>query len=192
MWDKMLAHWNDWSHPLRPNSEDILNYSLSLFEYRTRLLLGATPELIPLSTDQVDKVSNGIDWFNLPYPKESFDAIFGDNSMGASGPELLNAVFPFLRPGGVFVTRQFLLNNSKKHTDNFLIKKFQGWNKTFLPVQEIYDKYGDTPTTRDYNGSKDVYYFPTLEQLWNLRPYKEIIYPSYDFGEFFPIIVWKA
>ncbi|MBZ5590192.1 MAG: hypothetical protein LAO05_16690 [Acidobacteriia bacterium] len=191
MWDKMLGHWDDWGHPLRPNAEDIANYQKFILHGESRLLLGTTPELLPFATQQADKVT-GIDWFNMPFPKGSLDVIFGDNSMGASHPDLLKAVLPYLKPGGMFVTRQFLQNNDPRKSDNFLITKFQGWGKTFLPVQEIYDKYGDTPTTRDYDGSPEVYYFPTPQELWQLRPWDAIVFPSYEFGEYFPVVMWKG
>ena len=187
MWDERQDHWDDWATPLRPIDTDIKLFENELKDCKKILLLGATPELIQLATDNADSVTNGIDWFNMPYEKESFDAIIGDGVLTVVGPTLIDTVKPFIKKGGKLIIRVFLQNNSTKHTDNFLIKKFQGWNKTWLPVSEIYAKYGDTPTTKEYKYSDESYFFANLEDL--PRP-NNIQYPNYDFGEYFPVITW--
>jgi hypothetical protein len=185
MWDKMLQHWDDWGHPLRVNTEDIVQYTKLV--YGKSLLLGTTTELIHLATEHADKLTNGYDWFNLPFEKGSFDVIFGDGVHVVAGPDLFDAVKPFIKPGGSFISRVFLYNNSTVQSNNFNVTKFQNLGKTFMPVQEIYNKYGDLPTTRDYNNSSDIYYFPALEDL---QTPSEVFIPGYAYGEFFPIIRW--
>jgi hypothetical protein len=185
MWDKMLKHWDDWGHPLRANAEDVAQYTELV--YGNSLLLGTTTELRHLATEHADKLTNGYDWFNLPFEKESFDVIFGDGVHVVAGPRLLDVVKPFIKPGGSFISRVFLYNDSPIPSANFNVTKFQNLGKTLVPVQEIYDKFGDLPTTRDYKGSTDVYYFPKLKEL---HTPSLMFIPTYEYGKFFPILQW--
>jgi hypothetical protein len=189
MWDNILSHWNDWGHPLRPNVEDIALYQSVIYSGEKRLLLGMTPELMFHATDHADLRSNGIDWFNMPYEKQSFDVIFGDGVLLLTGPRLIDAIKPFVKPGGRIVFRTFMLNTSLRISGHIDIRKFQCWNKNYVPVQEIYNREGDHPTTRDYNGSKDIYYFAQLDQL---PTFHMVLNPSYEYGEFYPVIVWTV
>jgi hypothetical protein len=188
MWDKMLQHWDDWSHPMRPNKEDVRIFSGFTRGREKRLLLGSTPELLPLVTDHADKLTNGYDWFNLPYPEESFDLIIGDLVLLLTGPTLVDTMRPFLKPNGKLVLRVLLSNLSNKPAENFLVEKFRGL-EGFVPVQQIYDKHGDTPTTRDYNGSPDIYYFPHLTDLEDV---KSTINPGYMYNNLFKFCIWTA
>lgn len=188
MWDKMMSHWDDWGHPLRPIKEDIDQFN-RLVTGERRLLLGSTPELIHLATEHADQLTNKIDWFNLPFPKEHFDCIFGDGVFVMDGLNLYKAVVPYLKPGGKLVVRVFLRNTSTIISDNFLIAKFQGLDKNYLPVSELYAKYGDIPTCDQYKDADDVYFFPDLNQL---PPFSDIVYPPYFYGEFFPVITWTV
>lgn len=187
MWDNILKHWEDWGHPLRPNKEDVHNISTLLLG-ENRLLLGATPELMEYAKVYVDKVITGIDWFNIPFKKGSFDSIFGDGCLTLAGPELIPTMLSYLKPGGRLVLRVFLRNTGPR-AEHLDIRKFQRWDKVFVPVQEIYDREGSYPTTRDYSGSSDVYFLPDLDML----PTPSVIrIPLYAYGEFYPVIVWTA
>lgn len=189
MWDKISSHFEDWGHPMRPNQEDVSIYQSLIGNGDRRLLLGMTEELLPFATESADLRYNGIDWLNMPYPKEYFDVIFGDGVLLVAGPELYDAVMPLLKPGGKFIARTFLRNTSPYYSDNIDIRKFQGLEKNFVPVQELYDIHGEYPTTRDYNGSSDVYFLPDLNHL--PEP-SAVVYPTYLYCEFYPVIVWTA
>lgn len=183
----MATHWDDWGHPLRPNPSEVQTYKKFVIPGST-LLLGATVELMPLTNVYADR-SNGMDWFDLPYEDASFDTIIGDGVLIVAGPTVLPPLMRLLRPGGSLVLRTFLRNTNTKLSSNFNIRKFQGVLEEYEPVQSIYDRMGDHPTTRDYNGSPDVYYFPN--EVYSLRPSMSL-YPDYEYGEFYPILIWTA
>jgi hypothetical protein len=188
MWNEMDTHWDDWGAPLRPCQEDI-NFYEGLVKGRSVLLLGKTPEIIQFCTETAD-VADGQDWYNLSYEHNSFDCIYGDGVLTPGGPNLVSTVMKYLKPGGTFVSRVFLYNDSTEQSNNFNIAKFQGLGKTLIPVQEIYNMKGEHATTKAYNGSMDIYYFPRLEEL--CPKVSQVYYPDYEFGfgQYFPIIVW--
>lgn len=185
MWSEMLSHWDDWAHPLRPNEEDVRSISKHIFG-ECVLVLGATPELQHLATDVADIEFNGIDWMAMPYADETFDCVISDGALIVAGPNVVHHALRVLKPGGKFIARTFLRHTSKRLTNNFHIKKFQIADQLYFPVQKFYDVFGDHPTTRAYNGSSDVYYFPLASDLIGAT----LHYPSYEFGEFYPVAVW--
>jgi hypothetical protein len=133
-----------------------------------------------------------VDWYDIQLERnyERYANVIGDGVLVVTDERLISHVLTnLLRPGGRFITRVFLRNTHPQLSDNIQIRKFQNFKENYIPVKEIHALWGDTPTTRDYRDSDDVYYFP---DLWQLPPYSEIYYQNYKYGQFFPVIVWTA
>lgn len=188
LWKKHATHWGDWMNtPLRPCPAEVIHFR-QLVHGRS-LLLGATQELRHITTDLADINENGMDWLDLPFADGAFDSIIGDGVTVVAGPEVITAAFRKTKPGGTIAFRVFLRNDDPIISPNPAIRKFQQLSKSFVPVQEIYDRIGSSPTTDAYNQSDAVYWLPTLDEL----PAPErIIYQQYPYAKYFPIIVWTA
>ena len=188
LWREHATHWDDWKNtPLRPNSAEVLTFQR--FVGGRSLLLGSTQELRHLTTELADINENGMDWLNLPFPDGTFDAIIGDGVTVVAGPSVIDAARAKIKPGGTIAFRVFLRNTDAELSPDPAIRKFQQLHKPFVPVQEMYDRIGPTPTTLAYNGSDAVYWLPTLDEL--PKP-NAIIYQQYQYAKYFPIVIWTV
>lgn len=187
-WKGRAAHWDDWKNtPLRPNEQEVLAFE-QVATGRS-LMLGATLELRHLVTDFADLVENGIDWFNMPFDDGVFDSIIGDGVTMLAGPDVIEVALKKVRSGGTVAFRVFLRNDDPVLSPLPAIRKFQQLTKSYVPVQEIYDRIGSSPTTDDYNNSSDVYWLPTIDEL---PTPSRVIYQNYQYAQFYPIVVWTA
>ena len=184
LWEKMKSHWDDWGYPLRPNPDEVRVFES--YKFGNTLLLGDTQELIHIADSVADERS-GKNWFDTK--SNVWNTIIGDGCLTCCDERLIHYMLSVLRPGGKLVLRVFLRNTHPDLSPSLQIRKFQGFKENYISVKDLYEKYGDTPTTRDYKDSDYVYYFP---DLWQLPKFSEIHYQKYKYGQFFPIIVWTA
>lgn len=134
--------------PARPSekAQQIYKKVFSAAKPKTALILGATPELRDMTTEQkiskyvvadfnLDMIKNNLilcskasmeneiwiksDWLDLPLEKKSFDCVLGDLILGQTQnqKELLFAISKLLAPRGFFITRVHIANENLADTD---------------------------------------------------------------------------
>lgn len=188
MWQEHATHWDDWKNtPLRPCASEVFSFE-QLSVGRT-LLLGSTQELRHITPEFADINENGMDWLNLPFDDGTFDTIIGDGVTVVAGRAVIDAAMRKVKPGGMVAFRVFLRNTDPVLSPNPAIRKFQQLTKSVVPVQEIYDRIGPSPTTNAYNNSAAVYWLPTMDEL---PTPSRVIYQQYDYSLYFPIITWTV
>lgn len=188
LWQQHATHWDDWKNtPLRPCDAEVRSFEqLALGQ---TLLLGSTQELRHITLNFADINENGMDWFALPFRNASFNTVIGDGVTVVAGPGVIEAARKMTRPGGTIAFRVFLRNTDPVLAQDPAIRKFQQLTKSFVPVQEIYDRVGSSPTTDAYNNSDAVYWLPTLDELPTPT---RVIYHDYPYSQYFPIVIWTV
>ncbi len=188
LWQEHALHWDDWKNtPLRPCASEVFSFE-RIATGRT-LLLGATQELRHITPEFADINENGMDWLDLPFDDGTFDTIIGDGVTVVAGPSVIDAALKKVNTGGIVAFRVFLRNTDPVLSPDPAIRKFQQLTKSIVPVQEIFDRIGPSPTTNAYNHSDAVYWLPTLDEL---PTPSYVIYQTYNYSQYFPIIVWTV
>lgn len=216
-WTKFAKRLEEWTSPLRPSPEDIEMFKSQLPPNGRTLLLGATPELQPLSAVSVDHDPGTIeihgshtvlgDWSDLPFGAE-FDAVIGDGSLNAfqGSPELFfQQAKKVLKKNGRIVLRIYISPDTKEDLKHVLQTKEQTafhafkWRVAqaiadpYIRVQDLYRiirPIYDHPTLEIYRESDLVYYFPRLSEL---PPWDSIQFGNtYELAERCPVVTWHT
>lgn len=215
-WTQMLRQFEKWGSPLRPCPEDVQMYKKQLKKKDKVLLLGVTPELMPLANIAVDHNPHAVkiggdkamlcDWTDLPFEQE-FDAAIGDGCLTVfqQPPEcFFEQIKKALKPEGRLILRLFISPETKEQLPDILkSKEMTGFHafkwrvahalaNPYISVQEIYQTIlpvWDHPTLDVYRNSPLVYYFPKLSELpvWTQIEFGS----SYELAERCPVVTWE-
>lgn len=216
-WRKMKANWHLWEWPLRPNTSDVDAFATKV-EGSKVLLLGETPELLHLSSHQVDMYPSLVkthraNWLDLSIYKDgAFDTVIGDgclNVVGRSHEVFFKEMRRVLKPGGKLIMRVFLRDQMPSGLEHFLSLKERPVNyslfklqamtssgETYVKVNDINQKLKDVwdhPTLTVYAGSEQEYYFPSPKEITASEHAQSFDYSSkdsYEKGVLLPIVTW--
>lgn len=214
-WAKISSRINEWGAPLRPSQEDVLLYRQILKPQDQVLLLGVTPELMPLAHVAIDNNPRVIaahraqavlgDWRDLPFESE-FDAIIGDGCLTVfqgDSNQFFHQAKKAVKKGGSITMRVFISPETKEDINEVVrTKDATGFHAfkwrvahaladPYVTVKELYRvilPIWPHPTLEVYEGSDDVYYFPKLSEL---PPWDQLQFSSsYELAERCPIVTW--
>lgn len=160
-WNQHAVNWRHFDSPLRPIEEDIRWFEQALpasgsVKRRKALLLGVTPELACMqrpeqldlyAVDQCVSMIRNVwpqseyerssvfcgDWFRIPFPDHSLDAVLGDGVLvffpfvgvsASGGKALLTEIKRVLHPAGRLLLRVFIRPDNNEsleaiHSDLF-------------------------------------------------------------------------
>jgi SAM-dependent methyltransferase len=217
LWTSMLKRFDEWTPPLRPSPEDVEMYRNQIQPQMKTLLLGVTPELLPLASLAIDhnpqlvdmQKSHAIlgDWKNLPFDPE-FDAVIGDGCLNVfqGKPEVLfQQANKVLKKGGKLILRLFISPEKKESLDAvFAAKKKMSFHAfkwrvaqavadPYIAVKDLYriiQPIWDHSTLNIYRSSDLIYYFPKLTDLpkWDVIQFAS----SYELAERCPVVTWLS
>jgi SAM-dependent methyltransferase len=215
-WSQISERFNEWTAPLRPSQEDVALFKNSLRPRDRVLLLGVTPELLPLSNVAIDKNPNVIaayrdkaifgDWRDLPFEAE-FDAVIGDGCLTVfqgTPAHFFQQVRKVVKDEGSITLRLFISPEEKESLDEVVRTKEQTgfhafkWRvahalaNPYVTVKKLYDvifPIWPHPTLEVYQESDLVYYFPKLSELdeWSDIQFSS----SYELASRCPVVTWN-